>query len=115
MLVRKSASSYTVPACICLLLIFPPMTKHELINHIATKIGVTKKMATEMMDTLVESITTELKKGKNVTITGFGTFKITKRKARKGVNPQKPTERISIPAMKLPSFRAGKTFKDSVR
>ena len=57
----------------------------------------------------------KLTTGENVTITGFGTFKVSNRAARMGVNPRNPTERISIPAMRVPSFKAGKTLKDAVR
>jgi DNA-binding protein HU-beta len=60
-------------------------------------------------------ITSELKKGGTVTITGFGTFRVSKRAARTGVNPRNPSQKIKIPAMKLPAFKAGKSLKDSVR
>lgn len=77
--------------------------------------GITKKAAMEVIESLLDNITKSLKKGTSVTLTGFGTFRISKRAARRGVNPRNPTESIKIPAMKLPAFKAGKTLKDAVR
>ncbi|MDD5623408.1 MAG: HU family DNA-binding protein [Candidatus Peribacteraceae bacterium] len=91
------------------------MSKQDLINAIADAAGVTKRAAASALDSLITLITKELKRGNSVTITGFGTFKVSKRAARQGVNPRNPTQRISIPAMKVPSFKAGKTLKDAVR
>ncbi|MFZ2969879.1 MAG: HU family DNA-binding protein, partial [Minisyncoccia bacterium] len=50
-----------------------------------------------------------------VAFTGFGTFSVSKRAARVGVNPQKPGEKIQIPAMTVPKFKAGKSLKDAVK
>ena len=91
------------------------MTKQDLVNAAANNAGVTKKTASEVLEALLDSITKSLKKGDNVTITGFGTFRISKRAARTGVNPRNPNEKIKIPAMKLPAFKAGKSLKDAVR
>lgn len=91
------------------------MTKQDLINAAAQAAGVTKKAVAEVLDSIIEIITGSLKKGDNVTITGFGTFRISKRAARTGVNPRNPGEKIKIPAMKLPAFKAGKSLKDAVR
>ena len=91
------------------------MTKQDLVNFSAQKAAVTKKAAAEVLDALIEAITKSLKKGENVTITGFGTFRVSKRAARTGVNPRNPGQKIKIPAMKLPAFKAGKSLKDSVR
>ena len=91
------------------------MTKQDLINAVAEAAGITKRSAADALDSLITIITKKLKKGETVTITGFGTFRISKRKSRTGVNPRNPTQRISIPAMKVPSFKAGKTLKDAVR
>ena len=91
------------------------MSKQELINSIAESAGITKRAAGDSLDALINIVTKNLKKGDTVTITGFGTFKVSKRAARQGVNPRNPTQRISIPAMKVPSFKAGKTLKDAVR
>ncbi len=91
------------------------MSKQDIINTIADAAGITKRSGAAALDALVTLVTKELKKGNSVTITGFGTFKVSKRAARQGVNPRNPTQRISIPAMKVPSFKAGKTLKDAVR
>lgn len=91
------------------------MTKQDLIAAIASAAGVTKKIAVTALDAVLDSVTKELKKGKNVTITGFGTFRISKRAARSGVNPRNPSQRIKIPAMNIPAFKAGKSLKDAVR
>jgi DNA-binding protein HU-beta len=91
------------------------MTKQDLINAIADASGITKRSAADALDSLISTVTKQLKAGNTVTVTGFGTFKVSKRKARQGVNPRNPSQRISIPAMKVPSFKAGKTLKDAVR
>jgi DNA-binding protein HU-beta len=91
------------------------MTKQDLVTGAAEKVGVTKKDAQALLDTVLEMITKSLKKGENVTVTGFGTFRVSKRSARNGVNPRNPSETIKIPAMKVPAFKAGKTLKDAVR
>lgn len=91
------------------------MTKADIVTAMADKAGITKKAAQEALETLLDVITAELKKGESVTLTGFGTFKVSERAARTGVNPQKPSEKINIPAMNLPSFKAGKGLKDAVR
>ena len=91
------------------------MSKQDLINAIAKSAGITKRAATEALETLVGTITSELKKGRNVTLTGFGTFRVSNRAARMGVNPRDPQQKISIPAMKVPAFKAGKTLKDAIR
>lgn len=91
------------------------MTKADIVTAMADKAGITKKAAQEALETLLDVITAELKKGESVTLTGFGTFKVSERAARTGVNPQKPSEKIKIPAMNLPSFKAGKGLKDAVR
>lgn len=91
------------------------MTKQDLVNAIASAAGLTKKSASEALDAMLGSVTASLQKGNNVTITGFGTFRVSARAARTGVNPRNPSEKIKIPAMKVPAFKAGKTLKDAVR
>lgn len=98
--------------------LFPPqrtMSKQDLINTIADAAGITKRAAADALDAFISTVTKELKRGNSVTVTGFGTFRISKRQARTGVNPRNPTQKISIPAMKVPSFKSGKTLKDAVR
>ena len=89
------------------------MNKAELINEVA-KVVSTKKEAQAAVDCVVDAITKTLKKGQPVTLVGFGTFKVVKRKARKGRNPQTGAE-IKISASKAPKFVAGKALKDAVK
>ncbi len=91
------------------------MSKSDLIAAMAAAAGITKKAAGDALQAMVDSIVKELKKGGSVTVTGFGTFRVSARAARTGVNPRNPKERIKIPAMKLPAFKPGKTFKESIR
>jgi DNA-binding protein HU-beta len=91
------------------------MTKSDLIAIAAQAAGLTKKDAAIAIEAMLEAITAELAKGESVTITGFGTFRVSKRAARTGVNPRNTSEKIQIPAMNLPAFKAGKTLKDAVR
>ena len=91
------------------------MTKQDLIAAAAAAAGVTKKDAQAVLDGVIDTITSTLQKGDSVTITGFGTFRVSERAARSGVNPRNPEQKIQIPAMKRPAFKAGKSFKDAVR
>jgi DNA-binding protein HU-beta len=91
------------------------MTKTQLIAHIASKCGVSKKLAGDMLNCFITGVITEVKKGHQVSIQGFGTFKSSQRKARVGVNPQNPTQKIKIPAMKVATFKAGSDFKKAVK
>lgn len=91
------------------------MTKADMVNAIAAAAGITKKAAGASLEAVVDLVTSELKKGSSVTVTGFGTFRVSKRAARTGVNPRNPSEKIKIPAMKIPAFKAGKALKDAVR
>lgn len=88
------------------------MNKADLVNQVA-KVLSTKKDAQEAVDCVLETIVKSLKKGKDVTLVGFGTFKVASRKARKGRNPQ-TGEVIQIKASKVPKFVPGKAFKDAV-
>ena len=91
------------------------MNKAALIEKIHAKVGVSKKEAELMLETLVSTIINELKEGREVTITGFGTFLSRIRHSRGGVNPQNPTERITIPEVKVAKFKTGKTLKDALK
>jgi DNA-binding protein HU-beta len=88
------------------------MNKGDLVNEVA-KVVSTKKAATEAVDCVFSTITKALKKKDTVTLVGFGTFKVNKRKARKGRNPQTGAE-IKIKAKNVPKFVAGKSLKDAV-
>ena len=86
------------------------MNKADLIGEVAKVVG-TKKEAQAAVNCVFKSIPKAMKKGKPVTIAGFGSFKVTKRKARKGRNPKTGAE-IKIKASKAPKFVASKTLKD---
>ena len=91
------------------------MNKASLIERIAAEAAVSKKDAENMIDSFVKITINELKVGNEVSITGFGTFLSRTRHARGGVNPQKPTERIQIPEVKVAKFKTGKTLKDALK
>ena len=90
------------------------MTKAELVEKIASDTGLTKADAARALDSALENIKKALKKNQKVTLVGFGTFSVTKRKARKGRNPQ-TGETIKIPATKAPRFTPGKGLKDAIK
>jgi DNA-binding protein HU-beta len=90
------------------------MTKEGLIEAVAAKLGGTKKQAQDAVETFLDTIVSALSKGEDVAITGFGTFSVTKRAARQGINP-KTMEKIQIAARKAPKFKAGKGLKEAVR
>ena len=91
------------------------MNKALLIERIAAETGLQKKDTEKMLETMVDIIIKELKSGGEVTITGFGSFQARTRHARGGVNPQKPSERIQIPEVKVAKFKTGKTLKDALK
>ena len=89
------------------------MTKVELIAAVATEAGLSKKDAEKAVNTMLATITEELKKGEKVSLVGFGTFEVRERPERQGRNPQ-TKEPMTIAASKLPAFKAGKALKDAV-
>lgn len=91
------------------------MNKAELSQTIANKVGTSKKEAEDMVSTFVEIVTNTIKNGGTVNIAGFGAFSARTRAGRIGVNPQKPTEKIQIPSVVVPKFKAGKGLKDALK
>ena len=89
------------------------MNKADLIEEVA-KVTCSKKEAVLALDAILAAIQKTLKKGNDVTLVGFGTFKISKRKARVGRNPQ-TGKALKIAAKKVPVFKAGKGLKDAVK
>ena len=89
------------------------MNKAELIDAVAEGADISKADATRAIDTMLNSITSSLKGGDQVTLVGFGTFAVKDRAARTGRNPR-TGEAINIPASKVPGFKAGKALKDAV-
>ena len=86
------------------------MNKADLVNEVV-KVVSTKKEAQAALDCVISSITKAMKKGEDVTLTGFGTFKVVERKARKGRNIY-TGEEIKIQASKAPKFTSGKALKE---
>ena len=91
------------------------MNKAALIDVLAERLGIGKAEAEKTLNTLVEVITNTIKNGEDVTITGFGAFSVRQRKGRIGVNPRNPSEKIDIPSVRTPKFKAGKSLKEAVR
>ena len=89
------------------------MKKAELVEAIAAKAGLTKADANRALEATFEVITKALKKGERVPVAGFGTFNVSKRKAREGRNPQTGAT-VKIPARKAVTFKAGTALKDAV-
>ncbi|HHV56101.1 MAG TPA: HU family DNA-binding protein [Firmicutes bacterium] len=89
------------------------MNKSDLVAKVAEKTNITKKQAADVVDAVFDSISEALSSGDKVTLVGFGTFEVRERKARAGVNPatRKP---ITIPASRVPAFKAGKELKQTV-
>ncbi len=89
------------------------MNKTDLVSQVAAKTGMTKKDVEKVVNAFFGTVEGTLKDSGKVQLVGFGTFEVRDRKARKGRNPQTGQE-ISIPATKVPAFKAGKALKDIV-
>ena len=89
-------------------------TKAELVSAVAEMAGTSKKDAEAVLQAFLDVLTKTLSKGDTVTLAGFGTFSVTQRQAREGVNPR-TLEKIKIAATKTPKFKAGKKLKDAVK
>ena len=89
------------------------MNKAELISKMAEESKLTKKATETALSSMIDAISTALKKGEKVQLVGFGTFEVRQRSARVGQNPQTGAK-IKIPACKAPAFKAGKALKELV-
>ena len=90
------------------------MTKAELIANIGKEAKISKASAEKAVNAFASSVTKALKKGDKLTLTGFGTFSVAKRRARMGRNPQSGKE-IKIPATRVAKFKAGNLLKSAVK
>ena len=90
------------------------MNKSEFIKAFADKANFTQKDAGIAFDAMVATIVETLKKGEKIAIAGFGSYEVKSRAARKGINPLTKKE-IKIKACKVPTFKFGKSFKDSIQ
>lgn len=89
------------------------MNKGELVDAVASATGDSKAGASASVDAVLDAITSALKGGDRVQISGFGTFEVRERAARMGRNPQTGAA-MPIAASKAPAFKAGKALKDAV-
>ncbi len=90
------------------------MNKAELVSSLAIATELTQKDVTKTLDALIETVKTTLKKGEDIILIGFGTFKVSARAARTGRNPKTGAE-LKIKASKVPSFKAGKKLKEAIQ
>ena len=90
------------------------MLKKDLVEVVASKTGLTKRAAGEAVDAMLDAVTEALAQGDSVLLTGFGKFEVRNRAERTGINP-KTMERITLPATKVPAFKAGKALKLAVK
>jgi DNA-binding protein HU-beta len=90
------------------------MNKQDIANAVHEKLGGTKVQAEEVVDIIIDSIISTLKKGDEVSVAGLGIFSTKVRAARQARNPR-TGEAISVPAMRVPKFRPAKALKDAVK
>lgn len=90
------------------------MNKEELIDKVVNKTKYSKNSVKEIIETAIDEIITSLKKGKKVSLVGFGSFFVKKRKGRRGVNPRTGKE-IKIKDVKIARFKPGKRLKEAVK
>ena len=90
------------------------MTKQEFVDQVASETGLSKADATKAVDAFLDVVQTTLRRGGEISFTGFGKFHVAERGPRQGVNPQ-TKERITIPGGKVPRFTAGSGLKEAVK
>ena len=91
------------------------MNKQEFVVELAKRSQLDRRDAAKAVDAFLETITDTLRGGGDVAFTGFGKFQTQERKARMGVNPRNPTEKVHIPAARVPKFSAGSALKSAVK
>jgi DNA-binding protein HU-beta len=91
------------------------VTKQEFVDAVAQKSGLNRREAGQAVDAVLDTITDALKRRDSVNFTGFGKFATSERKARMGVNPRNPGQKVHIPAATVPKFTAGSALKQAVR
>lgn len=91
------------------------MNKQEVIDALAAKLSGSRAEGERALEAFVGVVTDALRNGQAINISGFGSFEVSNRAARMGVNPQNPQQKIQIAATRVPKFRAGKGLKDAVR
>ena len=91
------------------------MNKLEFIEQLGARLGITHSEAERFVNAFINLIYEVLKGGGKVNMSGFGQFSVSHRKERIGVNPRQPSQRITIPELNTPKFKAGDTFKEMVK
>jgi len=91
------------------------MNKAELSLKLSERLDIPKKLAEDFIEHFEQLVVQALVAGEEVTIAGFGTFSARTRSARMGVNPRNPTEKIRVPEVRVPKFKAGKGLKDALK
>jgi DNA-binding protein HU-beta len=91
------------------------VTKQEFVDQVAAKSGLSKRDAGKAVEAFLDSVTESLRRGDEVSFTGFGKFSTQQRAARQGVNPRNPSQKVTIPAARVPKFSAGSALKTAVR
>ena len=91
------------------------MTKQEFVDAVASKANLSRRDAGAAVDAVLETVTDTLKGGDSITFTGFGKFSTSQRAAREGVNPRNPSQKVHIPAARVPKFSAGSQLKSAVK
>lgn len=91
------------------------MNKSDLIEHLAAKLGITNSDSERYVNALISMIYEKLNSGDKVNISGFGQFSVSHRAPRTGVNPRNPSQKITIPELNTPKFKAGEAFKEAVK
>ncbi len=91
------------------------LNKSDLIEVLAARLSITYTEAERMLNALINLIYENLKNGEKVNISGFGQFSVSHRAPRIGVNPRNPSQKIQIPELNTPKFKAGEAFKEAVK
>jgi DNA-binding protein HU-beta len=91
------------------------VTKQEFVERVSSKSGLGRREAAEAVDAVIDAITDALKNGEEVAFTGFGKVTTQHRAERQGVNPRNPSQKVTIPAARVPKFSAGSSLKQAVR
>lgn len=91
------------------------MTKQEFVSEVARRSQLTSRDAGKAVEAFLETVSDTLKRGGEINFTGFGKFTTQERAARTGVNPRDPSQKIEIPAARVPKFSAGSSLKAAVK
>jgi len=91
------------------------MNKLQLTEQLAAKLGITHTEAERFLNTMTQMIYEVLRGGDKVNISGFGQFSVSHRASRIGVNPRNPSQKITIPELNTPKFKAGEAFKEAIK